>query len=122
LVTTSAFATVSQNHSSSARRNWVRRDRLLTPFTDARLEYLLSVSDDARAVERDVGQPQRRDDPIAPSVGRSEIDEQHLVLLVMNDLRERVTTAHQIGRRELTLEDRVLEMVTEPAHGLIHAA
>jgi hypothetical protein len=30
--------------------------------------------------------------------------------------RERVPTADEIGRRELTLEDRVLEVIAEVAH------
>jgi hypothetical protein len=37
---------------------------------------------------------------------------------MLDDFRERMPTSGQIDRRELALEDRVLQMVAEVAHGL----
>jgi hypothetical protein len=68
------------------------------------------------------GNPRAVITPIAAAFGRPQIDEQHLVLLVMNDLAERVATWCQIRRRELTLEDRVLQVIAEPAHRLVYFA
>src|SRR6185312_438084 len=53
---------------------------------------------------------QRGDDAFAPSVARAQIDEQHLVLAVMDDLAQLLPAPHQVGRRHLALEDRKLQM------------
>jgi hypothetical protein len=55
-------------------------------------------------------------------LGRSEVDEQHLILAVMNQLAQRVPAAGQVGRREPALEHRVLKAVSEPDHRLVDAA
>ena len=46
------------------------------------------------------------------------MDEQHLVLVMMNDLRQRRPATDQIGGGELTLEDGILQVIAKAAHGL----
>ena len=76
------------------------------------------LDDDARRVDRGVGLAQRADHPFAAAFGGAEVDEQHLVFVVLDDLTECVSALGQIDRRELALEDRVLRMVAKVSHGL----
>jgi hypothetical protein len=77
------------------------------------------IYNDARAIDHGVRAPERGDDAITASLHRAEIDEEHLILAVVDDLAEHMPAAHQIGWRELALEDRVLQMVAEVAHRLV---
>ncbi len=53
----------------------------------------------------------------APLCG-SQIDKQHLILLMMDDGAELSPKPHQIGGRELAFENRILQVVAVSAHGL----
>jgi hypothetical protein len=84
-----------------------------------RLSQVLFVSDDdARRIESGIWLTEGRNHTFAASFGRAKIDEQHLVFIVLDDFAKRVAASGEIDRRELTLEDRVLQMVAEVAHGL----
>ena len=48
-----------------------------------------------------------------------EINEQDPIFVVIDDLPRRVPAADDVARRELALEDRVLEVIAEPAHGFV---
>lgn len=66
-----------------------------------------------------IGFPQGGNDAVAAAFDGAEIDEQHLIFAVVDDLGEHVAAARQIARSELAFEDRVLQMIAEPAHGLV---
>lgn len=63
-----------------------------------------------------------RDDPLAACLGRAEIDEEHLVFVVLDDVAQGVPAAGQIDGGELALEDRVLQVVAKVPHGLVDLA
>ncbi len=46
------------------------------------------------------------------------MNEQHLIVVMMNNARQLGPAANQIARRELTLKYGVLQMVAVTAHGL----
>ena len=77
-----------------------------------------SQTHDARRVDGRVRFSQSRDHPVAASLRRTEIDEQHLVFSMVDDLCQLPSAPRQVAARQLALEDRILEMVAEPAHGL----
>ena len=62
------------------------------------------------------------DHAVPAPLGRSQVDEQHLVFPMMDDRRQIRPAARQVGRRQLALEDRELQVVAIPAHGLKHLA
>ncbi len=72
----------------------------------------------ARCIQRRIRLAERRDDPIAAPLGWPQVNEQHLVLAVVNLVAESRPALGQVGRRELALEDRVLQVVAEIPHGL----
>lgn len=75
-----------------------------------------AIDNKAGAVDRRIGFAKGGDDSIAAAFNGSEIDEQHLILAMVDDLPEGVAAANQVSWRELALEDRILEMVAEVAH------
>lgn len=72
----------------------------------------------ARGVNGSVRQPDGRNDAVAASFARAEIDKEDLILSVVDQIAHRLFAFGQIGGRELALEDGVLQMVAEIAHGL----
>src|SRR5688572_793711 len=81
-----------------------------------------SVDNDAGRVERGVRLTKGGDHAVAAAFSRAEVDEQHLILAVVNDLAELVPAANQVDRGELAFEDRVLQVIAEAAHGLVDFA
>lgn len=75
-------------------------------------------NDDARGVDIGVRLTKRGDDAIAAAFGRSEIDEEHLVLFVMNHLGQFRAQADEVGASELAFEDGILEMIAKSAKNL----
>jgi hypothetical protein len=71
---------------------------------------------DTRCVERRVGFTESGDHAVSPALGWAEIDKEHLVVLVIDDVRQFGAEADKIRRGELALEDGVLQMVAEAAH------
>ena len=61
---------------------------------------------------------ERRDDAVAAPLGRPQVHEQHLVLVVVDDRRQLRPAPRQVRGRQLALEDGELQMVAVPAHGL----
>src|SRR5438445_675007 len=53
------------------------------------------------------------------SLDRAEIDEQHLILVVVDENAQLMAAPCEIGRIELTLENRVLQVIAKPAHRLV---
>lgn len=76
----------------------------------------------ARLVDGGVGQAEGRDDAVAAAGGGAEVDEEDLVFVVLDDFAENVPALGEVDGRELALEDRVLQVVAEVAHGLIDPA
>ena len=76
------------------------------------------LHDNAGSIQRCIGLAERGDDPFATTVGRSEIDEQHLVVAVINNLVQFMLALSQVDWVELTFEDRVLQVISEIAHRL----
>jgi len=74
--------------------------------------------DNAGGIERGVGLAERGDHAFAASFGGPQIDEEHLVFVMLDQLAEHMAAFGQIDGRELALEDGVLEVVAEIAHGL----
>jgi len=72
----------------------------------------IPLNNDARRVHHRVGLPKGCDDTIAAGAGRSKIDKQHLILLVIDDLRQ----FHQIAPRQMTFEYGQLKMIAPAAH------
>ncbi len=54
--------------------------------------------------------------PIPAPLRGPEIHKENLVVVVMNNLAQRLAATHQIECRELVLKDRALKMVPKPAH------
>ena len=57
-----------------------------------------------------------RNHPVAASLRRTAIDEPHLFFSQLP------SAPRQVAARQLALEDRILEMIAEPAHGLKDSA
>jgi hypothetical protein len=77
-----------------------------------------SSYDKAGCIHRYVRLPERSDNPVAPTFGWAQVNEQHLVFIMVNDSRQRRPASNQIARRELALEYGVLQMVAIATHGL----
>jgi len=75
-----------------------------------------------RRIDVDVGLAEGGDDSIAAAFGGAEVDEEDLVFVVIDQIAQRVATFRQVDGVELALEDGVLEMVAEIAHGLVDLA
>ena len=80
------------------------------------------LDDDARCTERRVGFADRFDYSFAPAFCRPQVDKQHLIFIVFDDLAERMPTLGKIDRVELTHEDRILQMIAKVSHRLEHFA
>ena len=76
------------------------------------------LNDDQGRIDVDIGFADCSDDPVSAPFSRPEIDEQHLVFVVMNDFVQLRPQAHQIHARELALEDRELQVIPPGPHGL----
>src|SRR4030065_2452279 len=64
---------------------------------------------------------QRFDTLNRPSLRRTQVDNQHMVLLMIDHLDQRCLPLDDIHVRQLTLKDRKLQMRAEPLHRLIHS-
>ena len=69
-----------------------------------------------RQIDRGVGKSKRFDDSFATPFGRTEVDEQNLVVSVIDDGSKFFTKGEQFGRAELAFEDAVLKMVATSAN------
>ncbi len=84
--------------------------------------HRVALDDDAGRVDWRIRLAQRRDHALAASLGGAEVDEQHLVLVVLDEFGQRMSALGQIDWRELALEDRVLQVIAEVAHGPVDFA
>jgi hypothetical protein len=73
-------------------------------------------------VDVGVGEAERGDDAVATPFGRPEVDEQDLVFVVVDDGGQLGAAADEVAGGELALENGVLEVVSEGAHGLENLA
>jgi len=85
--------------------------------------FILSNSHhNARRIQRAIGEAQGSDQAVAPAFGRTQIDEQNLVFIVLDDLPEHIPAAGEIGGRQLAFEDRILQMIAEVPHRFVDPA
>jgi hypothetical protein len=77
-----------------------------------------ALNDKTWRVDACIRQTERRYDSIAAPFGGSEVHEQNLILVVVDDAGKFGAAPNQIARGELTLEYGVLQMIAIPAHGL----
>jgi len=68
-------------------------------------------------INRHIGFAEGGYDAIAPALGGTQVDEEHLVVVMVDDSGDFGAAADEVAGRELALEDGVLEMVAVPAHG-----
>lgn len=85
----------------------------------SRRSVTVAIDDDARTVHRRVGAAQRGNHAIAASFDRAQIDEEHLVFAMVDDLAEQVPATREIGTRHLAFEHRVLQVITKAARHAI---
>jgi hypothetical protein len=78
----------------------------------------VSSNDKTRRVDGCIRQTERRYDSVTAPFGGSEMDEQNLILVVVDDASKFGATPNQVARGELALEYGVLQMIAVPAHGL----
>jgi hypothetical protein len=97
-------------------------DGIPRPSRANALRLLVSVDHDARAVEGAIRAAQGCDDAIATAFDRTKVDEEHLIFAMIDDLAEQMPTSREIGPRQLTLEDRVLQVVAESTHRFVDPA
>ena len=62
---------------------------------------------------------ERGNDAVAAAFDGTEVDKQHLIFPMVDDLGEQVAAPGQVGLRELAFEDRLLQMIAKPAHRLM---
>lgn len=62
------------------------------------------------------------DDAFATSIGRTKVDEQDLVQIVMNDLCQFCPALNQFGIGQLAFEDAVLQVIAPVPQGLVDFA
>jgi hypothetical protein len=74
-------------------------------------------NNEAGRVDGCVGETERGDDAVATALSRAEMDEQNLIFAVMDDAGEVGAAADQVAGGEMALEDGVLQVVAEAAHG-----
>ena len=67
----------------------------------------------ARRIQIDVGNPHRRDHPITPPFRRSQPNKNHLILFVVDDVFEGRLQVDLFALTQITLENRVLQMITK---------
>jgi hypothetical protein len=77
-----------------------------------------NIESDYNAGRIDVGirLTQGGDDPIASSFRWAQVNKQYLVFRMLDDAAQRLATAHQVRRGELTFEDGILEVVSVSPH------
>lgn len=73
---------------------------------------------DAWCIHVDVRFAESIDHAVAAALSRPKANEQHLVLLMVDDLRQHVPAPGQISGCELTLENGILKVVSKIPHGL----
>lgn len=81
-----------------------------------------SSHDDGRPFGRYIGLADGSDRRVPASVDRSNIDEEHLVLFVMDDRIERGTKLDQVPCIELAAKDRKLDVLSPTAHQSVDTA
>jgi len=74
----------------------------------------------AGCVDLGIGQTDGGDDAVAASFGRSQVDEEHLVFLMMDDFTEGLFELDFFTRRQVAFENRILQVIAKigGAHGL----
>src|SRR6266404_5996220 len=92
------------------------------PLRPAKPAPILHSHDDARRVHRRVWLSQCCNHALTATFGRTQIHEQHLIYFVIDNRRQVRAAPRQVAPRQLAFEDRVLQMVTIPAHNLKHLA
>jgi len=74
--------------------------------------------DDAWRVHDDVRFTQRGNDAISAGACRSKIDEQHLIVVVIDDLGQLCSESDEFTARQPAFEDRELKVITPAPHRL----
>lgn len=69
------------------------------------------------SVQLGVGESQGGNNSIASPFARTEIDEQHLIFVKVDQVANDFLALSEIGGGELALEDGILKVVSEVAHG-----
>lgn len=77
---------------------------------------------DARTVDSDVGFAEGRDHPVTAPFRGSEIDEEHLILFVIDNLLEVGPAFRHVDRRHLAFEHRILDVIPVRTHLLEYEA
>jgi hypothetical protein len=70
----------------------------------------------ASSVDGRISLAERSDYPFAATFRGPQVDEQHLIFVVLNDFAQGMTATGNIDGVELALEDRVLQVVAEISH------
>ncbi len=97
-------------------RSWVGQGLHPVPFCGGRLH------DYRDAVEVNVGLTECGDGARATALDGADVNEQHLVFVVVNDARQLRAQLDELPVVELALEDRKLEVLTPTEHELVHLA
>jgi hypothetical protein len=77
---------------------------------------------DAWRIDNNVWFADRRDHTISARTRRSEIDEQNLIVVVINDFSQFRPECDQFTSRQSAFEHRELQVIAPTAHGLEHVA
>lgn len=80
------------------------------------------LHDHRDAVEIDVGFAEGRDGARAAAFDWADVDEEHLVFVVVDDAREVGAELNELTSVELALEDRELKVLTPTEHQLVDLA
>ncbi len=67
----------------------------------------------AGCVDLGIGQTDGGDDAVAASFGRSQVDEEHLVFLMMDDFTEGLFELDFFTRRQVAFENRILQVIAK---------
>ena len=81
-----------------------------------RQKWLRGLDNRGGRVDVVVRFPQRGDDAIASTIGRTEVDEQDLIVSVVDDVLQLRLTLEQINFGQLTLEDAELNVIAPVFH------
>jgi hypothetical protein len=79
---------------------------------------MVLLHNDAGREDGRVRYPERGDDALAPAFGGTEIDEEDLILVVVNDGGQFGAEPDEVGGIQLAFENGVLEVVAITAHDL----
>jgi hypothetical protein len=74
------------------------------------------LDDDTGGVEFGVGPAESGDDAVTAALGGTEVDEEDLIFVAVDDDGEVGAEAEEVSLSELAFEDGVLEVVAEAAH------